>query len=91
MSDPGSSYPAGPGGYGPPRQENNTPLVLGIVGIVCWFFCALASIILGLIGQSKARELGQSDTVPKVAWIGGIVSMVIGLLVGLARAGTMMN
>lgn len=74
------------GGYSAPRQESNAPKVLGIVGIVCWVFCglgAIASIILGLIGQSKARQYGQSDTLPRVAWIGGICFLVIWILVGI--------
>lgn len=79
--------PQDPGGYGaaPPPQQNNTPMILGIIGIVCWFVCSIASIVLGLIGQSKARELGQSDTLPKVAWIGGIVSVVLGIIIGIAQ------
>lgn len=62
-------------------------MILGIVGIVGWFLCgwgAIGSVILGVIGQRKALELGQSDTLPKVAWIGGLVVLaldVIGIFV----------
>lgn len=90
MSTPDYPPPQDPGGgYGSPQPQSNTPTVLGVIGIVCWFFCSIASIVLGLIGQSKARQLGQSDTLPKVAWIGGIVSAAIGLIVGIVRMGAM--
>ena len=55
MSTPGDYPPPQSGGYGPPPQQSNTPMVLGVIGIVCWFFCSIAAIVLGLIGQSKAR------------------------------------
>lgn len=65
-------------GRGPVQQENNTPLILGILGIVGWFVCAgIPGIVLGLVGQSKARELGQSETLPRIAWIGGFVALVL--------------
>lgn len=82
-SDPSGGY--GPGGYGAPQQENNTPKVLGIVGIICAILCWPAGIVLGLIGQSKAREYGQSDTLPKVAWIIAIVVGVINILFTVLR------
>lgn len=82
-SDPSGGY--GPGGYGAPQQANNTPMVLGIIGIVCWFLCSPAAIVLGLVGQSKARQYGQSDTLPKVAWIGGIVAFVLGVISTILR------
>ncbi|GAB2676650.1 hypothetical protein [Kribbella swartbergensis] len=52
-------------------------MVLSIIGIVFWFCCGGVSIVLGLIAQSKYREQGQPDTLAKVAWIGGIVSLVL--------------
>lgn len=67
--------------------QSKTPMILGIVGIVGWFLCgwgAIGSVIVGVIGQRKALELGQSDTLPKVAWIGGLVVLaldVIGIFV----------
>ena len=54
-------------------------MILAIIGIVCWFCCSPASIALGLIGQSQAKQAGQSTTLPMVAWIGGIVSLLIGI------------
>lgn len=92
------NQPAGGYGYGgqpqPQAQQSSTPLVLGIIGIVCWFLCgigAIASIILGLIGQNKARELGQSDTVPKVAWIGGVVFVALWIIGFIVRLGSSMG
>ncbi len=67
-------------GYGAPVQQNSTPQVLAIIGIVCWFCCTPASVVLGLIAQSKFREQGRSDTLAKVAWIGGVVLIFLGIL-----------
>ena len=81
---PGGGYgqmPGQPFGYGgAPQPQSNTPQVLSIIGIVCWFCCSPASIVLGLIAQGKYREQGQPDTLAKVAWIGGIVAVVLGVL-----------
>ena len=87
-------YPGGPGGapapgggygYGAPQQNNAK--TLAIIGIVCIFICSPAAIILGFIAQGKYREVNQPDTLAKVAWIGGIVSLVLGVLVNiLARS-----
>jgi hypothetical protein len=55
-------------------------MIFGILGIVGWFVCGvgvIASFILGGLGQRKARELGQSELLPKIAWIGGIVVTVL--------------
>ena len=52
---------------------------MAIIGIVCWFCCGIISIVLGLIAQGKFREQGRSDTLAKVAWIGGIVALVVQL------------
>lgn len=82
----GYSPQPGPGGFATPQQESNTPKVLGILGIICWVFCwlgAVASIILGLIGQSKARQLGQSDTLPRIAWIGGLCFLVLWIVLSI--------
>jgi hypothetical protein len=77
------AYPgaqAGGYGYGAQAQPSNTPMVLSIIGIVCWFCCGGISIALGLVAQSKFREQGQSDTLAKVAWIGGIVAFALQLI-----------
>jgi hypothetical protein len=55
-------------------------MVLSIIGIVCWFLCSPAAIVLGLIAQSKFREQGQKGTLAKVAWIGGVVVLVLNVL-----------
>ncbi|HEX6445426.1 MAG TPA: hypothetical protein VF053_10085 [Streptosporangiales bacterium] len=69
----------------PPVRQSNTAMVLGILGIVGWFLCgigAIGSVIIGVIGQRKARELGQSDLLPKIAWIGGLVVIVLDIIIG---------
>lgn len=71
----------------PVGQQSKLPMIFGILGILGWFVCGvgvIASFILGGLGQRKAREFGQSDLLPKIAWIGGIVVTVlnaIGLLI----------
>lgn len=67
-------------GYGAAAPQSNTPKVLSIIGIVCIFCCSPAAIVLGLIAQSKYREQGQPDTLAKIAWIGGIVALVLGII-----------
>lgn len=76
---PGGGYGAPPP-YGQPSSQNNTPTIMGIIGIVCWFCCSPAAIVLGLIGQSQAKKSGQSATLPMIAWIGGIVFLLLGIL-----------
>jgi hypothetical protein len=77
---PGGGYGPPGGGYPPQQPQSSTPQVLAIIGIVCWFCCSPAAIALGLIAQSQYRQQGQSDTLAKVAWIGGIVSLLLGIL-----------
>jgi hypothetical protein len=77
-----------PPGYGPPgggygqfqQPPSNTPLILSIIGIVCWFCCSPAAIALGLVAQGQFRRQGQSDTIAKVAWIGGIAFLLLGVV-----------
>ncbi|MDR3033230.1 MAG: DUF4190 domain-containing protein [Kitasatospora sp.] len=70
------------GGYGtpPPQRPSKTPLVLSIIGIVCWFVFSPAAIVLGLLAQNQYRKEGQRDTLAKVAWIGGIVVLALGII-----------
>lgn len=53
------------------------PLVLGIIGIGCWLLCPPAAIVLGLIGEAKANDPGQRAMVPRIAWIGGVVAVIV--------------
>lgn len=83
-SNPDGGYPP-PGsdgyGYGAPQpSQNNAPMILGIVGLVCIILCWPAGIVLGLVGQQKAHQNGQSATLPKVAWILSIVAGIISIL-----------
>ena len=82
-------YPPQPPGYGPPtggygpyqpQPRSTLPVVLSIIGIVCWFCCSPLAILLGFLAQSEFRKRGQPDTLAKVAWIGGIVALVLGVI-----------
>jgi hypothetical protein len=81
------SMPPYQGGYGtpPPQQPSKTPLILSIIGIVCWFVFSPAAIVLGLIAQGQYRKEGQRDTLAKVAWIGGIVVLALGIVLVATR------
>ena len=85
----GTSLPqySGGGGYGEPapRQPSKVPMVLSIVGIICWFVFSPAAIVLGLVAQNQYRKEGQRDTLAKVTWIGGIVVLVLGIVLAIAR------
>ncbi len=78
---PGGYRPMPPaqGGYGTPQKQvpSKTPLVLAIIGIICWFVFSPASIVLGLIAQSQYRRYERPDTLAKVVWIGGIVVTIL--------------
>jgi hypothetical protein len=85
---PQPGYGPGYGGYpGPQNPPSNTPTVLSVIGIVCWFLCSPAAIVLGLVAQSKFRAQGRSDTLAKVAWIGGIVLLVLGIIIAITARG----
>ncbi len=82
MTTPPNAPPPA-GGYGGQPvggSQSNTSTIMGVVGIVCWFCCAPAAIALGLIGESKAKQSGQSTTLPRIAWIGGIVAILINIV-----------
>lgn len=84
----GGGYPpqGPPPGYGQPaRPQSSTPQVLSIIGIICWFCCGPAAIVLGIIAQNQFRAQGRPDTLAKVAWIGGIVSVILSVLGTIAR------
>lgn len=90
----GGGYPPQPPGYGggygdyggyPPQPESSTPQVLSIIGIVCWFCCWPAAIVLGAVAQSQFRNQGRPDTIAKVAWIGGIVAGILSIIFAILR------
>lgn len=70
------------GGYGTPQsqQPSKTPLILSIIGIICWFVFSPAAVVLGLVAQNQYRKQGQRDTLAKVAWIGGLVVLALGII-----------
>jgi|SRR5215471_4749785 len=80
-------YGPGYGGFGGPQNPpSNTPTVLSIIGIICWFLCSPAAIVLGIIAQSQFRNQGRPDSLAKAAWIGGIVTLVLGIVVAIATS-----
>lgn len=80
-------YGPGYGGYPGQRPPSSTPTVLAVIGIVCWFLCSPAAIVLGIVAQSQFRNQGRPDTLAKTAWIGGIVALAIGIIVAIATNG----
>ncbi|GAB2837219.1 hypothetical protein GCM10027176_47130 [Actinoallomurus bryophytorum] len=81
MGYPPQQPPPGYGaGYPQQQPESSTPQVLSIVGIVCWFCCSPAAIVLGLVAQNQFRSQGRPDTLARVAWIGGIVALILGII-----------
>jgi hypothetical protein len=72
-------------GYPQQQPESSTPQVLAIIGIVCWFCCSPAAIVLGLVAQSQFRNQGRPDTLARVAWIGGIVAIALGIVSVIVR------
>lgn len=91
----GGGYGAPPPGYGPEyggfpgpeKPPSSTPTVLSVIGIICWFLCSPAAIVLGVIAQGKFRNQGKPDTLAKVAWIGGIVALAVGVVVYISHQG----
>jgi len=85
---PPPGYGPGYGGFpGPQTPPSNTPTVLSAIGIVCWFLCSPAAIVLGLIAQGQFRNQGRPDSLAKTAWIGGIVAFALGIVVVIATSG----
>jgi hypothetical protein len=86
MGYPPQQPPPGYGaGYPQQQPQSSTPQVLAIIGIVCWFCCSPAAIVLGFIAQNQFRNQGRPDTIAKVAWIGGIVALALGILSAVVR------
>jgi hypothetical protein len=85
---PPPGYGPGYGGFqGPQNPQSNTPTVLSVIGMVCWLFCSPAAIVLGFVAQSQFRRQGRPDTLAKIAWIGGIVALALGIVVAIATNG----
>jgi hypothetical protein len=85
---PPPGYGPGYGGFpGPQNPPSNTPTVLSVIGIVCWFLCSPAAIVLGIVAQGQFRNQGRPDSLAKAAWIGGIVALVLGIVVAIATSG----
>jgi hypothetical protein len=85
---PPPGYGPGYGGFpGPQSPPSNTPTVLSVIGIVCWFLCSPAAIVLGLVAQGQFRNQGRPDSLAKTAWIGGVVALVLGIVVAIATSG----
>ena len=83
-----AGYGPGYGGYpGPQGPPSNTPTVLSVIGIVCWFLCYPSAIVLGIVAQSQFRRQGRLDTLAKTAWIGGIVALALGIVIAIATNG----
>ena len=84
---PPPGYGPGSGGFpGPQKPPSTTPTVLSVIGIVCWFLCSPAAIVLGAVAQTQFRKEGRPDSLAKTAWIGGIVALALGIIVAIARA-----
>lgn len=85
MGYPPQQPPPGYGAGYPQQPPSSTPQILSIIGIVCWLCCSPAAIVLGLIAQNQFRSQGRPDTIAKVAWIGGIVALALGVLSFIVR------
>lgn len=85
---PPAGYGPGYGGFpGPQNPPSSTPTVLSVIGIVCWFLCSPAAIVLGIVAQNQFRNQGRPDSLAKTAWIGGIVALALGIVVAIATNG----
>lgn len=78
-------------------MDNNQPkhgyavasLVLGIIGVVFWFFGAssIVSVILGIIGlilASSAKTAGNTEGMRTAGFVLSLISLIGGLLVFIA-------
>lgn len=73
-------------GYYPPISDpqGDSSQTLGIVALVCLFFCQIVSIVCGAIAISRAKAsralLGFETQSSKVGRICGILALVFGIL-----------
>lgn len=68
-----------------PAQQNNTPNVLGIIGIVvsiiCFIIGPIAGLILGFVAKGQAASSGLQTKLPQAAIIVGAIFLVLHILV----------
>lgn len=81
---PPPGYGAPPPGYGVP-QASNTPMVLGIIGIVLAFCCWPVGLTLGIISYVQANKTPGGNTTLGMVAIG--LNILFGL-VGIISAAT---
>ena len=82
---PPPGYGPPPPGYGAPPQASNTPLVLGIIGIVLSFCCWPVGLTLGIISYVQANKTPGGNTTIGIVAIG--LNILFGL-VGIVSAAT---
>ena len=81
-------------------MEDNIPgkgaaiasMVLGIVGVVCWFFSwsSVVSVVLGVIGlilASNAKKAGYESGVRTAGFVLSLISLIGGAIVVIACVG----
>jgi hypothetical protein len=72
---------------GMPVPQNNTPMTLGIIGIVVGVLCCSpAGIVLGIVSMNKAKAAGQPTTLGMVAVIVSAIALVVGIILFLSGA-----
>ena len=69
----------------PGKGQAVASLVLGIIGVVLWFFgySALVSVILGIIGlvlAGNAKKLGYAEGMQKAGFILSLISLIGGAI-----------
>ena len=77
-----------------PKQEPGSTLaiaslVLGIIGVICWFFgySSIISLILGIIGlvlASRARQEGNTSGVRTAGFVCSLIAVIGGAIVFVA-------
>ncbi len=83
-------YGAGPDPYGPPPETSGkatTSLVLGVVSMVCLgFLTGIPAIVVGMKARKEIR-LSQGRKTGDGLALGGIITGIIGTLLGLVVVG----
>lgn len=73
----------------PGKGAATASLVLGIIGVVCWFFgySALVSVIVGIIGlvlAGKSKQAGFTGGIRTAGFVLSLISTIGGALVFVA-------